>query len=485
MASNSPSIRAKLTWVNMVVTGAALLLAAGALGVYDRTSFRDSAVRNLSIQGQIAGANCVSALIFNDRPSAEATLASLSASPNVVSAEIYTPDGRMFAAYRRDQRGLSPTPHAIPRDQDEVRRFGDDDISVGRRIIFQGKSIGSISISSDLQELNARRDRTVGIIGFVLATSLLVAFLVSRFLQRAISRPIIRLVEMARKVSGERDYSVRAAVTGNTAEMQVLVDAFNDMLTQIEQRDTSLRVARDELEVRVRDRTAELEATNKELEAFSYSVSHDLRAPLRHVVGFANLVEAHANDRLDEQSRKYLRTITKAATRMGALIDDLLAFSRMGRAPLAKRRVSLNDLVRDARQEVASIADIDRMIDWQIHNLPEVDGDPALLRVVMINLLANAVKYTSPRSVALIEVGTNGATPHEVVVFVRDNGVGFDMQYAHKLFGVFQRLHSSDEFEGTGIGLANVRRIINRHGGQVWADSQLDQGATFRFSLPL
>jgi signal transduction histidine kinase len=481
------SIATKLTWVNMVVTGAALVLAAVALGAYDRASFRASAVRNLSTQGQIAGENCVSALIFNDRSSAQTTLASLSASPNIVSAEIYGRDGQMFAAYRRDAHQSSQAPPAIPAGQNEIQRFGDESISVVRRIIFQDTLFGTIAIGSDYQELNARRNRTTGIIGVVLMASLLIAFLVSRVLQRSISGPIIRLAEMAKTVSGEHGYSVRAEAIGATAEMQVLVDAFNRMLTQIEERDTSLRMARDELEARVRDRTSELEATNKELEAFSYSVSHDLRAPLRHVVGFANLVEGHSAAQLDDQGRRYLRTIIKAATRMGVLIDDLLAFSRLGRGPLTKKRVSLNDLVRDARQEITSIDATGRSIDWQIDDLPDVDGDPALLRMVVINLLSNAVKYTSPRSSALIEVGTstNGATPHEVVVFVRDNGVGFDMQYAGKLFGVFQRLHSSEEFEGTGIGLANVRRIINRHGGQVWGDSRLDHGATFHFSLPV
>jgi light-regulated signal transduction histidine kinase (bacteriophytochrome) len=288
---------------------------------------------------------------------------------------------------------------------------------------------------------------------------------------------------MAKRVSDDRDYSVRAELTGNTTEIGVLIEAFNGMLVQIEERDRSLRMARDELEARVRDRTAELEATNKELEAFTYSVSHDLRAPLRHVVGFASLVEGHAKDQLDDEGRRYLRTITKAASRMGQLIDDLLAFSRIGRGAVYTRQVSLNELIRDARQEVM-LAVSGRQIDWKINDLPDVEGDPALLRVVVVNLLSNAVKYTSRCSPAVIEVGAAAAASSETVVFIRDNGVGFDMQYSHKLFGVFQRLHSSDEFEGTGIGLANVRRIINRHGGNVWADSQLDHGATFHFSLP-
>jgi PAS domain S-box-containing protein len=233
----------------------------------------------------------------------------------------------------------------------------------------------------------------------------------------------------------------------------------------------------------LRDRVAELAIVNQELESFSYSVSHDLRAPLRHVSGFSALLEQTAGPCLDDQGRHYLRTITDAAGRMGRLIDDLLAFSRMGRMALTKRRISLADVVMDARRDVNVDAD-GREIVWTIHGLPIVDADPAMLRLVVVNLLSNAVKYTRMRSPARIDIGTN--TPHngEVVVFVRDNGVGFDMQYVHKLFGVFQRLHSSDEFEGTGIGLANVRRIVHRHGGRVWADGTIDGGATFYFSLP-
>jgi PAS domain S-box-containing protein len=226
----------------------------------------------------------------------------------------------------------------------------------------------------------------------------------------------------------------------------------------------------------------EVAAVNRELEAFSYSVSHDLRAPLRHISGFAMMLEQSAADTLDANGRRLLATITTAATRMGRLIDDLLSFSRVGRTELARTRVDLNQLGREVRQDVSR--DINgRIVDWQLHDLPVVDGDPALLRLVLENLLSNAVKYSSRRERAAIEIGAIAADG-ESVVFVRDNGVGFDMQYVGKLFGVFQRLHSADEFEGTGIGLANVRRIVQRHGGRTWAEGRVDEGATFYFSLP-
>lgn len=229
-------------------------------------------------------------------------------------------------------------------------------------------------------------------------------------------------------------------------------------------------------------RADQLEIINKELEAFSYSVSHDLRAPLRHIDGFVKLLDKQANGNLDERSRRYLDIIAESARRMGSLIDDLLVFSRMGRAELRCFKVEPDSLVHEVREELRSDTNA-RHIDWKINPLPQIEADPAMLRQVWANLIANAVKYTRPRDPAEIEIGCQERND-EFVFFVRDNGVGFDMQYSHKLFGVFQRLHHPDEFEGTGIGLANVQRIVVRHGGRAWADGKVGVGATFFFSLP-
>jgi signal transduction histidine kinase len=478
------SIATRLTAINILVSGAALLLACVAFATYDQATFRDAVVRNLSTKAQIVEANSISALLFDDPQAAENTLAALNAAPHIVSAEIYTPDDQPFAAYYRDDRQANAA-MTIPTDRAEISRFDDQHVVLARRISFEGKQAGSVSIRSDLSELNARRAQYVRIGAAVLMVSLVAAGFLSWISQRAISRPIVRLAETARRVSDEKDYSVRAAAPGKAREIVVLVDAFNDMLTQIQQRDQALHEVHVELEDRVRQRTSELDAVNRELEAFTYSVSHDLRAPLRHVTGFAGLLEEHAQGQLDQQSHRYLHTIAEAAKKMGKLIDDLLAFSRMGRSPLVKRPLSLNNLVREAREEVTSQSgNGSHEIKWELHDLPDVDGDPAMLRQVMVNLLSNALKYSASRPAQTIEVGTNGGSSDETVVFVRDNGVGFDMQFAHKLFGVFQRLHSSDEFEGTGIGLANVKRIIHRHGGRVWSESKIDCGATFYFSLP-
>jgi PAS domain S-box-containing protein len=230
-------------------------------------------------------------------------------------------------------------------------------------------------------------------------------------------------------------------------------------------------------------RTTELEAINKELEAFAYSISHDLRAPLRHMVGFTELLQKSAFSVVDQKGRRYMTMILESAKRMGMLIDDLLAFSRIGRAETRESAVSLEQLVKEVKNEVSQETD-GRNITWKVGPLPELYGDRSMLKLVLVNLLSNAIKFTRTRPQPEIEIGYTEKRNDGAVVFIRDNGVGFDMKYMNKLFGVFQRLHRAEEFEGTGIGLATVQRIIHRHGGQVWAEGFVDRGATFFFSVP-
>jgi light-regulated signal transduction histidine kinase (bacteriophytochrome) len=238
-----------------------------------------------------------------------------------------------------------------------------------------------------------------------------------------------------------------------------------------------------QLEQRVIERTAQLQSTNDELEAFSYAVSHDLRAPLRQVMGFVDILRKDLGTSLSEKNGRQMTTIFQSAKRMGALIDDLLAFSRITQSEMKKVEVNLDQLVQETTGDFQTETNA-RKIMWDIHALPHVLADRALLRMVLVNLFANAVKFTGKRVEPIIEIGCAPGGGNETIIFIRDNGAGFDPEYASKLFGVFQRLHSHDDFEGTGIGLANVQRIVQRHGGRVWAEGETNKGATFFFSIP-
>jgi signal transduction histidine kinase len=270
--------------------------------------------------------------------------------------------------------------------------------------------------------------------------------------------------------------AVRRKIEDNLRETR---DRVQSELEQRQQRDVQIRRLNRELT----QRAGELSAANKELESFAYSVSHDLRAPLRHLVGYSELLQKHAADALDDKSQRYVQIILESAKKMGNLIDDLLAFSRIGRTEARTTAVDLQQLVADVTFEIGAQAN-GRDISWTIGALPVCYGDRALLRVVFVNLISNAVKFSGTRPQTLVEIGSVEGHGDKSEIFVRDNGVGFDMQYVDKLFGVFQRLHRTDEFEGTGIGLATVQRIVHRFGGTVRAEAIEDQGATFYLSLP-
>lgn len=350
-----------------------------------------------------------------------------------------------------------------------------------RSIVFKGKPTGIIYIQSDLQQLNARLQRYVGISSVVLIASLFATLLISPTFSRAIAGPITDLAETSRIVSRDENYSVRAKPTGNQDELSVLVDAFNGMLSQIQKRDAALQQTHDDLEQRVRDRTAELAATNKELESFSYSVSHDLRAPLRSIDGFSQALLEDYADKLDASGQDHLQRVRRAAQHMATLIDQMLNLSRVTRSTIRRENINLSHIATMIAGELHE-AEPERRVEFVIAEDLTAVGDSQLMRAAVENLLRNAWKYTSAHGCARIEFGKskqNGKSPF----FVRDDGAGFDPRYAHRLFGAFQRLHTATEFPGTGIGLATVQRIIHRHGGEIWVEGAVEQGATFYFTL--
>lgn len=481
MPTRPTSIAKKLTRMNMLVSAIALLLACIGFVVYDSASYRAALVSNLSVQAQEAGSNSVSALLFDDPQSAQRTLSSLKLSSNIVSAAIYSADGKLFATYLRNPQLQVPRALEIPPSQEETHRFDHGDVMLTHTIVFQNKLAGVIFIESDLQRFQERLRTYISIAAGVLALSLIVALFVSRIARRAIAEPVIRLADVARSVSQDRNYSLRVSRGKEGAELAVLVETFNEMLEQIQQRDTDLRKAHSELEQRVEDRTAELAAANRELEAFSYSVSHDLRAPLRSIDGFSLALLEDYGDKLDSAGQDYLHRVRSATQRMGILIDDLLNLSRVTRTEMHKEPVDLSGIARSAASDLMK-TNGHRNVEWVIEDGVEAFGDSRLLRIVLDNLLGNSWKYTSKHDQARIEFGRERSNASSVY-YVKDDGAGFDPAYSERLFGAFQRLHGITEFPGTGVGLATVYRIVQRHGGRVWAEGAVEKGVIVRFTL--
>jgi signal transduction histidine kinase len=452
----------------MLAAVAALLLAGGALFAYELRNYRAKLERDLETLAKIIGANSVAAISFGDKAAAAEILAALRAEPEIIAAGIYELNGEPLATFGSSEVGATFPPVA---EQDGFMR-------VGERLTYFGpiddereqRRVGTLYFEADFSGIRQRLWSYAGILGLVLAAASLVAFALSTLLQQLISQPIINLAQATKKVSAQRDYSFRVPQDSRD-ELGQLIAGFNEMLAQIETRDFA-----------VLEKNTALQEANKELESFSYSVSHDLRAPLRHVQGYVTMLQRETAGQLSGKSLRYLKVINEASVEMGRLIDDLLEFSRMGRTEMKARLVALDGLVQECVKSLEMVTR-ERNIKWKISPLPAVQGDPALLRQVLANLFSNAMKYSRDRDPALIEIGYAGEEDGRVIIFVRDNGAGFDMNYVHKLFGVFQRLHRADEFEGTGIGLATVRRVITRHGGRVWAKAALGEGATFYFTL--
>lgn len=312
-----------------------------------------------------------------------------------------------------------------------------------------------------------------------LSFALLFLFLV-RLLTARMTKPLNQLsIDMGRAEAGESQ--VRAVLNG-PKDIADMAHAFNSMMSVLEERAKQVNQLNTELEQRVSARTAQLEAANDELEAFSYSVSHDLRTPLRAIDGYSHILLEDYSDKLDDEGKRLLNVVRDNTGRMAQLIDDILKFSRTGRMELAFSEIDMKKMASGVFEELRATAS-DSNVLLEIGQLPATRGDSAMMRQVFVNLLSNAIKFSRINKAPRIRVGSS-VKDGEIIYYVNDNGAGFDMKFADKLFGVFQRLHSVTEFEGTGIGLAIVKRIISRHGGRVWADGKVNEGATIYFALP-
>ena len=470
---NTP-IRRKLMTMILGTSGVVLFLTCAAFIGYEFLTYRRTAIRELSTLAEIIATQSTGAVAFDNPHDATEILSALKAERHIVAACLYDKQGKLFSRYPADlpdgDLPLAPMPDGY--------RFIDGRL-VGCTPLVQVKGsdrLGTLYLGSDMEAMYDRLRLYGGIAVLVIALSSTVAYALSRFFQRQISLPILALADTAKAVSDRRDYSVRATKHG-TDELGLLTEAFNHMLAQIQEQNAVL-------EKRVRERTAELEAANDELEAFGSSAAHDLRTPLRAIKGFTDVLLDHRAGDLPSEAKRYVALIRDGSAQMSQLIEDLLSFSRLGRRELARQTMNVERLAREVLKELEGEYRGHR-VQTRVAQLPDVDADPALVRVVFVNLLSNALKYSRTRDPAVVEVGVvQKSDEPSPVFFVRDNGVGFDMSNADKLFGVFQRLHLAHEFEGTGVGLATVRRIVERHGGRIWAEAAQDAGATFFFTLP-
>jgi signal transduction histidine kinase len=470
-------IQQQLMTVVLVITGAALLLTCVAFFVYEFFAFRQTTVRELTTLGEIIASNSTAALAFDNRDDANEILAALKAEKHIVAASLYDKTGQLFSQYPATLAASAfPT-----KPQKEGYQF-EDGFLVSFQPVAQGtRTLGVLYLKSDMGAMYERFRLYGGIALGVVAVSFLLAYLLSRSLAQRISNPILALAETAKAISERHDYSVRATKMGND-EIGSLTDSFNLMLIQIQEQNREIKSFNQMLEQKVLERTNEMEMINKELEAFSYSISHDLRAPLRSIIGYSQVLLEDYGEKMDDEGKRVSKVIINNGKRMGQLIDDLLDFSRLGRTELQRTYVDMDALVKEILQEQTSHEN-GRKLDIRVLPLEPSKVDRNMLTQVWINLISNALKYSRKREVAEIEIGSR-REGDKTCYYVSDNGAGFDMLYVDKLFGVFQRLHKMNEFEGTGVGLALVKRIVQRHGGNVWAESAIDKGARFYFTLP-
>jgi signal transduction histidine kinase len=431
---------------------------------------------------RITGGNCEAALAFDIPQDAETILSTLRNRPSVVVAVLCRADGRRFAAYSRDGSGASAV---VPDEVATRQRFSS--LWVSHAVSRGGRHLGTLFLQDDLSLMKRSLWRNLAILAVVIGVALVTAYLIARGVVIRITRPVALLTETAKAVSEKQDYSVRAA-SESADEIGVLTRAFNEMLDGIQVRDAALRranaeveAAHDELEERVRLRTAELARSNRDLEQFAYIVSHDLQEPLRKVKSFTQLFAQHFADKLDADGARYIGFVTDGAERMQALIQDLLAYSRVTRVDLDRVETDLNMVLADALSTLENVVkESGATVTADV--LPRVQVNPRMVAMVFQNLISNALKFRREvKPEVHIGVRRDG---DEWVFSVVDNGIGIEQRHFERLFQVFQRLHARGDYPGTGIGLAICKKVVERHHGRIWVESEAGRGSTFSFSLP-
>jgi signal transduction histidine kinase len=495
MAAPRHSISRKILAVKLASTLVALLLAIAAMVVYDLRLYYQGWINDLTTQAELLGQMTAPALSFDDAKVARENLALLRYRPRILAAAIYDARGRLFATYPQEATGGFPR---LP--EGDGARLESGELVVFKRIVNEREILGTVYLRAQY----ALFDRLLGYLGIAAIVTVLamaVAWLFSRWVHRVLVRPVLAITRLATEITEKRNFALRAEKL-TSDEIGLLAESFNAMLAEIERATRELEAsnresAREvterrraeqeilrlnaELETRVNQRTTELQSTNAELEAFCYSVSHDLRAPLRSIDGFSQaLLEDFPSD-VPEEARRYLARIRSSTQRMGQLIEDLLNLSKVSRGDLQRRDIDIGELARQVAAELQQ-REPARKVEVSVWDGMQANADPRLLRAALENLIGNAWKFSAKAEHARVEIGCL-RDGEQASFFVRDNGAGFDMRYADKLFGAFQRLHSASEFQGTGIGLATVQRIVHRHGGRIWADAAPGKGAVFFFTL--
>ncbi len=511
------TIKRKLIAILMLTSVAALLLAAIAFLILEWTSVRQTMARNLSTQAAMIADNCKAAIAFDDAKDAKETLSALKAEPSIVFGCVRTDDAKVFASYYRDTtdsgHGEVHSGPDLSELQEDGYSFADGFLTVSQRIVLDTEPIGTVYLRSDLGPMYATLKRNTQIIAGVLLFCSLAALLVSSWLQGVISRPILSLAEVAKVVSEKKDYSTRAPKQSDD-EVGLLIDAFNQMLDQIQQRDLALVSAKGQLEIRVKERTTELTAaneqlvrevaerkraeqaleslnkdlestvqqlsrSNKELKDFAHVTAHDLKAPLRAVGTLVDWISTDYSDKFDQQGKEQVTLLKARVTRMNELINSILRYSEIGRVTHDRKKVNLNTLITEAIDQIGPPENIEIIIE---NELPTVVCEKIRLIQIFQNLLSNAIKYMDkPQGrirIGFVEEDTFWKFS------VSDNGPGIKEEYFEKIFQIFQTLLPRDEFESTGIGLTEAKKIVETYGGKIWVESKVGEGTTFFFTLP-